>query len=73
MIELATFLAFVGTFLWWIIVLVPWQPWNTQESLDATNDEKHFVNRNVQEELIVENQGSGQVYRLQAPLIIFNR
>lgn len=39
----------------------------------ATNDEKHFVNREVQEELIVENQESGKTYRLQAPLIIFNR
>lgn len=40
MIELATYLAFVGTFLWWLIVLVPWRPWNTQESLESTNDEK---------------------------------
>jgi hypothetical protein len=39
----------------------------------ATNDEKHVVNREVQEELIVENQESGKTYRLQAPLIIFNR
>ncbi|MDV6344487.1 hypothetical protein [Nitrosomonas sp. Is37] len=40
MIELAIYLAFVGTFLWWMIVLVPWRPWNTQESLESTNDEK---------------------------------
>jgi hypothetical protein len=39
----------------------------------ATNDEKHLVNRQVQEELIVENQESGKTYRLQAPLVIFNR
>ncbi|WP_430231137.1 glycosyltransferase [Nitrosomonas communis] len=43
MIELATFLAFIGTFLWWIIVLVPWQPWGTQESLDTINDEKQSL------------------------------
>lgn len=36
MIELATyFLALAGTFLWWIIVLVPWRPWNTLESLES--------------------------------------
>ncbi len=40
MIERTTFLVFVGTFLWWIIVLVRWRPWNTQESLESTNDEK---------------------------------
>ncbi len=34
MIELAVFLAFMGVFLWWIIALVPWQPWDTQESLE---------------------------------------
>lgn len=34
MIELAVFLAFIGVFLWWIIALVPWRPWNTQESLE---------------------------------------
>jgi hypothetical protein len=39
----------------------------------ATNDEKHLVKREVNEELIVENQESGKTYRLQAPLIIFSR
>lgn len=39
----------------------------------ATNEEKHLVNREEQEELIVENQESGEIYRLQAPLVIFNR
>ncbi|MCO6428624.1 glycosyltransferase [Nitrosomonas communis] len=40
MIELATyFLALAGTFLWWIIVLVPWRPWNTLESLESVSHE----------------------------------
>jgi glycosyltransferase involved in cell wall biosynthesis len=37
MIELATYLAFIGAFLWWMIVLVPWRPWSTQEALESTH------------------------------------
>lgn len=39
----------------------------------ATNEGKHYVDRDRQEELVVENREAGKVYRLQAPLIIFNR
>ena len=38
MIELAIYLAFMGTLLWWIIVLAPWQPWKTRESLEPTHN-----------------------------------
>lgn len=34
MIEFAADLALIGVFLWWIIVLAPWRPWNTQETLE---------------------------------------
>lgn len=34
MIELAAYLAFIGSFLWWIIVFAPWRPWSTQEVLE---------------------------------------
>jgi hypothetical protein len=39
----------------------------------ATADNKHYVNREKEEELFVENTESGKRYRMQAPLIIFNR
>jgi hypothetical protein len=39
----------------------------------ATNEGKHYVNRDQMEDLIVENRDSGKVYLLQAPVIIFNR
>ncbi|MCW3464386.1 DUF3375 domain-containing protein [Chitinophaga nivalis] len=39
----------------------------------ATGEGKHYVNRDQQEELIVENKDSRKIYRLQAPIIIFNR
>lgn len=39
----------------------------------ATTDGKHYVNRDEKEALLVENTDSGKKYRLQAPLIIFNR
>lgn len=39
MTELATYLAFIGAFLWWMIILVPWRPWSTQESLESTHNE----------------------------------
>ncbi len=37
MIELAIYMAFTGAFLWWMIVLVPWRPWSTQETLESTH------------------------------------
>ncbi len=39
----------------------------------ATNDKKHFINHDQQEELVVENKDSGKIYSLKAPVIIFNR
>lgn len=40
MIELASYLAFAGMLLWWAVMLVPWQPWNTKETLESTDEEK---------------------------------
>jgi hopene-associated glycosyltransferase HpnB len=35
MIEaLVVFLAIAGAFLWWLLVLLPWQPWRTREQLE---------------------------------------
>ena len=39
----------------------------------ATNEGKHFVNRDQQEYLIIENKDSGSTYRMQTPVIIFNK
>lgn len=39
----------------------------------ATNDKKHYINRELQEELAVENTESDLKYSLKVPLIIFNR
>jgi hypothetical protein len=39
----------------------------------ATNDQKHFINHDLQEELAIENKDSGKIYSLKAPVIIFNR
>lgn len=39
----------------------------------ATNEGKHFVNRDQLEYLIIENKDSGSTYRMQTPVIIFNR
>lgn len=39
----------------------------------ATAEDKHYINREEKEELVVENIDSGKKYRLQAPVIIFNR
>lgn len=39
----------------------------------ATNEGKHFVNRDQLEYLTIENASSGNTYRMQAPVIIFNR
>lgn len=39
----------------------------------AASDDKHTINRYVQEELIADNRESGKTYLLKAPLIIFNR
>jgi len=39
----------------------------------ATNEGKHFVNRDQLEYLIIENKDSGTTYRMQTPVIIFNR
>lgn len=39
----------------------------------ATNEGKHFVNRDQLEYLIIENKDSNTTYRMQTPVIIFNR
>ncbi|MEO6933412.1 MAG: DUF3375 family protein, partial [Chitinophagaceae bacterium] len=39
----------------------------------ATAEEKHYVDRNEKEELLVENRDSGKQFRLQTPVIVFNR
>ncbi|WP_294290267.1 DUF3375 family protein, partial [uncultured Chryseobacterium sp.] len=39
----------------------------------ATNEGKHFVNRDQPEYHIIENLSTGKTYRMQTPLIIFNR
>ena len=39
----------------------------------ATNEGKHIVRNEEKVELLVENHDSGSQYRLQAPVIIFNR
>jgi type I site-specific restriction endonuclease len=39
----------------------------------ATNEGKHVVNRDQLEYLVVENTGTGKTYRMQTPVIIFNR
>lgn len=44
MIELVIYLAFMGTLLWWIIVLVPWRPWKTHESLEPAHNESGSLN-----------------------------
>lgn len=39
----------------------------------AANDKKHYINRESQEELVVENIESNKKYSVKAPVIIFNR
>lgn len=39
----------------------------------AANDKKHYINRDLEEELRIENREAGKVYRLKVPVIIFNR
>ncbi|ATN05958.1 hypothetical protein CRN76_11370 [Chryseobacterium indologenes] len=39
----------------------------------ATNEGKHFVNRDQFEYHIIENKSTGKTYRMQTPIIIFNR
>jgi len=39
----------------------------------ATGDSRHYVNNEKSEKLSVSNIGSGKIYQLKAPLIIFNR
>lgn len=39
----------------------------------ASNEAKHYINREQQEELFIENKESGTKFRLNAPVIIFNR
>lgn len=39
----------------------------------ATNDKKHCINRDLQEELIVENIENNKKYSLKAPVIVFNK
>jgi hypothetical protein len=39
----------------------------------AANDKKHLINRELQEDLIIENSETNQKYSLKAPVIIFNR
>lgn len=39
----------------------------------ATNDKKHYINRELEEELTLENTETNQKYSIKAPLIVFNR
>lgn len=39
----------------------------------AANDKKHYINRELQEELIIENIESNKKYSVKAPVVIFNR
>ncbi|WP_159468840.1 DUF3375 domain-containing protein [Dyadobacter sp. 3J3] len=39
----------------------------------AANEGKHYVNRDQMEYLVIENTESGKIYRMQSPVIIFNR
>ena len=39
----------------------------------AANDKKHYINRELQEELFIENMERNKKYSLKAPVIIFNR
>jgi hypothetical protein len=39
----------------------------------ATGDSRHYVNDKQKESLTVQNIDTGESYKLQAPLIIFNR
>lgn len=39
----------------------------------ASNEGRHVIDRNRKEQLLVENRDHGKTYRLQTPVIIFNR
>ncbi len=39
----------------------------------AANDRKHYINRDLEEELVVENMEGSKKYSVKAPVIIFNR
>jgi len=39
----------------------------------ASNEGRHLINREQEEELTIENKSHGKTYRLRTPLIIFNR
>lgn len=39
----------------------------------ATNEGKHFVNRDQKELILIENTATGKTYRMHTPVIIFNR
>src|SRR5690606_24199209 len=39
----------------------------------AANDKKHYINRELEEELVVENMEGNKKYSVKAPVIIFNR
>jgi hypothetical protein len=39
----------------------------------ATGEVKHYINREKNEVLWVENRDSGESYQMRAPLVIFNR
>ena len=39
----------------------------------ASNEGRHYINRELEEELFIENKESGTRFRLRAPVIIFNR
>jgi hypothetical protein len=39
----------------------------------AANDKKHYINRELQEDLVIENIESNKKYSVKAPVIIFNR
>lgn len=34
--ELVVYLAIAGAMLWWLLVLIPWQPWRTREQLEPS-------------------------------------
>jgi hypothetical protein len=39
----------------------------------AANDKRHFIDRQQEEELHIENKENGKTYSLKAPVVIFNR
>jgi hopene-associated glycosyltransferase HpnB len=35
------YLAAIGTFIWLVIILLPWRPWDTREYMDSPADSRH--------------------------------